>query len=225
MGTHRSQWIEKRVAIARQLNAGACGAGYAEAVMVLCAAISTLAAEVWPGKCKDRARFVQVLVEFSPAELDATKLSIPLLIGGLVQSPLKAEAVVLQNHLLRFEPSRVLTGEEVDRAENEILSLCPNLSEKFLRQFSYAGLLYEEVRSAYVHEYSTGSRADSWPITFKTGVSISYVNWIDDQNRHIHFHIEWIARMAIAVAKSIESSSRALPRPDPNAWWINGTDL
>lgn len=180
MDTYRSQWVERKVGIARQLHNGGCGAGYAEAVMVLCAAISALAAEVWPGTGKDRARFVQLLVECSPKELDATRLSIPLLVGGLAQSSLKAEAASVQDRFLRFDPSRVLTGEEVDQHENEIRSLYPTLSAKFLRRFSYANLLYEEVRSAYVHEYSPGGRADSWSMTSKEGASISYVNWVND---------------------------------------------
>lgn len=223
MDTHRSQWIERKIEIARRLDAGDCGAGYAEAVMVLCASISALAAEVWPGKNTDRARFVQVLVDFSPAECHATKLSIPLLIGRLNQSSLQTEAVSLQKQFLCFDPSRILTGEEVDQTEEAILSLCPSLPTKMLRQFSYASLLYEEVRSAYVHEYSAGDRADSWAMTSKDNASISYVNWVTDPNRHIHFHIEWLARMAIEVARAIESSQQAIPRSAPNAWWVYGT--
>jgi hypothetical protein len=224
MDTWRSQWIERKVGIARRFDAGECGAGYAEAVMILCAAISALAAEIWPGKGKDRARFVQLLIEFAPPDLDPTRLSIPLLIGGLRQSSLMAEAADIENSFLRFDRSRVLTGDEVDRPENEVLSLCPTLSTKFLRPFTYASLLYEEVRSAYVHQYSTGDRADSWPMTSKEDASVSYVNWVNDPNRHIHFHIEWVAHLAMAAAKSIESSSMAFPRPDPNTWWIYGTD-
>jgi hypothetical protein len=222
MDTHRSQWIGRRVRTARQLYAGECGAGYAEATMILCAAISALAAEIWPGKRKDRARFVQMHVEFLPAEFHATKLSIPLLIGGLVQKSLRTEAETIQNQFLRFDPSRALTGEEVDQAEKEILALWPTLSTNFLRQFSYAKLLYEEVRSAYVHEYSTGVRADAWPTTLQTNASISYGNWVNEPIRHIHFHIEWVIGVVTAVAKSIDSSSSMFPRRDPVTWWLDG---
>ncbi|MCL4526696.1 MAG: hypothetical protein M1492_09590 [Gammaproteobacteria bacterium] len=223
MDTRRSQWVERKVSIARQLNGGECGADYAEAVMVLSAAISALAAEMWPGMQKDRARFVEVVVQYSPQSLDVTRLSLPLLVGRLAQDQSKNEEAVLKEKFLRFDPFRVLTGDEVDRPESEVLSLCPTLTIKFLRQFSYANLLYEEVRSAYVHQYSTGERADSWPMTLQADASISYVNRVNDPYRHIHFRLEWVARVAIEVAKSIDLASPSFPCSDPNAWWIHGT--
>src|SRR5450759_2095174 len=99
--------------------------------MVWSAAISALAAELWPGKHKDRARFVEVVVQYSPQSLDVTRLSLPLLVGSLAQAPSKNEAAVLEEKFLRFDPSRVLTGDEVDRPESEVLSLCPILTTKF----------------------------------------------------------------------------------------------
>lgn len=222
MDTRRTEWVERKVGIARRLDGGKCGAGYAEAVMVLCAAISALAAEPWPGKNKDRARFVEILVQYSPHGLDVTRLSLPLLVGGLAQSQSKNEAVVLEDKFLRFDRSRIVTGEEVDHSESEVLSLCPALTTRFLRQFSYASILYEEVRSACVHQYSTGERADPWSMTSQTGASISYVNWVNDPHRHIHFHLEWVARVAIEVASSIDLASPSVPSSDPNAWWIHG---
>lgn len=222
MDARRRQWVERKVSIARRLNGGECGANYAEAVMVLSAAISALAAELWPGKQKDRARFVEVIVQYSPQSFNVTWLSLPLLVGRLAQDQSKREEAVLKEKFLHFNPSRVLTGDEVDRPEGEVLSSCPTLTTKFVRQFSYANLLYEEVRSAYVHQYSTGERADSWPMTLQADASISYVNWVNDPHRHIHFHLEWFARVAIEVAKSIDLDSPSFPCSDPNAWWING---
>lgn len=196
--------------------------------MVMSAAISALAAEMWPGMQKDRARFVEVVVQYSPQSLNVTRLSLPLLIGRLAQDQSKNEEAALKEKFLHFDPFRALTGDEVDRPESEVLSLCPTLTTKFLRQFSYANLLYEEVRSAYVHQYSTGERADSWTLTLQTDASISYVNRVNDpsrHNRHIHFPFEWIARVAIEVAKSIDLASPSFPCSDPNAWWIHGTPL
>jgi len=223
MDMRRTQWVERKVGIARRLNGGECGADYAEGVMVLCAAISAVAAELWPGTQKDRARFVEVLIQYSLPCLDVTRLSLPLLVGGLEQSQSKSDRATLEDKFLRFDRSRIVTGEEVDHSEAEVLSLCPSLSAKFLRQFSYANLLYEEVRSGYVHQYSTGERADSWPMTSQSDTSISYCNWVNDPHRHIHFHFEWVARVAIDVAKAIDLASPSVPCPDPNAWWIHGT--
>ncbi|MBW8074833.1 MULTISPECIES: hypothetical protein [Metallibacterium] len=211
------------MAIARRLNSGECGAGYAESVMVLCAAISALAAELWPGRRKDKARFVEVLIQYSPKSLDVSRLSLPLLVGGLAEAQFNNEAAVLENKFLRFDRSQVLTGADADHFEGEVLSLCPTLTTEFLRRFSYASLIYEEVRSAYAHQYSTGERADSWPTTLRKGVSVSYANWLNDPHRHIHFHFEWVARVAIEVAKSIDLASPSFPCIGTNVWWVNGT--
>lgn len=222
MDTYRTKWVEGKVDVARRLNGGECGAGYAESVMVVCAAISALAAELWPRTHnKDRARFVEVLIQYCH---DTTRLSVPLLIGSLAQSQSNCDAAVLEEKFMRFDRSCILTGEEVDHSESEVLSLCPALSAKFLRQFSYANLLYKEVRSAYVHQYSTGDRSDSWPMTSQTNASISYVNRVNNQHRHIHFHFDWVARVAIKVAKAIDLASPSIPCPCQNAWWVHGTD-
>ncbi len=58
METWRTEWIQKKNEIALDLAAGQCGGSYGEAVIILCAALSALAADVWPGRGIDRVRFV-----------------------------------------------------------------------------------------------------------------------------------------------------------------------
>src|SRR5712671_5903613 len=80
MSFSRTDWVERKVRIAERLSQGECGGSYPEAVLILCAAISALAADAWPGTGIDRARFVELLVSLTPQ----TKIvSIPLLIWQL----------------------------------------------------------------------------------------------------------------------------------------------
>ena len=83
MDTWRTEWFRKKQKIAQSLNNGDCGGSYGEAVIILCATLNALAAEVWPGKKIDRVRFVQLLKEFAPPKLNATQISIPIFVRYL----------------------------------------------------------------------------------------------------------------------------------------------
>ena len=222
MEAWRTDWTRGKRDVALRLASRECGGSYGEAVIILCAAISALAADVWPGRGKDRARFVEALREFTPASLNVTRVSIPLLVGHLRQEGRDPERRQLEQAFLDYSPSRVLTGDEVDKFEDEIISLCPGLDRRVLRECSYANLLYQEIRSGYAHEYRPGSRADSWPMTSIRNTPVSYLNWVDDPDRHIHFHVDWIADVAVAVAEAIDAVEKTIPRQDPSRWWVHG---
>jgi hypothetical protein len=55
--THHA-WVQERIAFAKRLNEGECGGHYGDAMLILSAVLSGLAADQWPGKWKDRRRFV-----------------------------------------------------------------------------------------------------------------------------------------------------------------------
>lgn len=205
-----------------QLSQGACGGSYGEGVIVICAAISALAAEVWPGPQKDRLRFVELLKEFSPADLDLTRVSLPLLIDYLKANGHVYQARKLEKSLLDFDSSQVLIGSEVDKFESDITALCPQLFLKNVRKFSYANLLYEQVRSCYAHEYRPGPLAESWPMTSDQSSLVSYVNWVDKPIRRIHFHVQWLLKVAVEAAGAIDAISKNLPKSDPAMWWVRG---
>jgi hypothetical protein len=222
MNTWRTDWMQKKQTIALRLSHGDCGGSYAEAVIILCAALSALAADVWPGRRIDRARFVELIKEFSPPGFDATKISIPILVGYLRRQGRDTERKCIENKFLNYDPTRVLIGDEVDRSEDDILTISNTLSLKELRECSYPNLLYAEIRSGYAHEYRPGVRADSWPMTAKLSVSVSYVNLVGDPDRHIHFHVNWISNLAVEIAKAVDAAAPGLPRQQPSRWWING---
>ena len=212
MASWRADWAKQKQAIALDLSRGKYGGSYGEAALIFGAVISALAAEVWPGQGIDRKRFVQVLKDFAPRDSDPARISVPLLAGYLRGKGRLAESNRIVCAFMKYCSTRVLTGDEVDRCEEEILSVCSTLTLKELRACSYANLLYRELRSSYVHEYRPGERADSWPMT-RSEASVSYVNWANDPDRHIHFHVDWLGDLAVKTAEALDT----LASPDPLA--------
>jgi hypothetical protein len=220
--------MTEKCEIAMALASGVLRGGYAEAAILICAALSALAAEVWPGRGIDRVRFIELLVRFAPDASVPTRISIPLLVRDLSLAGSDVSAKQLGNEFLNFGETRVVIGSETDKPESEVLAISPTVPLKLVRQFSYACLLYQDVRSAYAHEYQPGARADSWPMTMSRSEAVSYVNRLVGPGeaatvRLIHFHIAWWAELAIGIAKSIDAQSRAVPRSPPLNWWIDGS--
>lgn len=223
----RRDWVTEKCGIASALARGEAGGSYSEAAILVCAALSALAAEVWPGRGLDRARFIELLVRLGPTPNFPMTISVPLLVRHLESTSSMANAKLLSNALLAFSPTRVVTGPEVDKMEDELVSICPGLTPKTIRKYSYACLLYEEVRSSYAHEYRPGDKADSWSMTMAEGQSVSYVNrllaaGIPKTGRLIHFHIAWLTKLAVDIASSIDALGTSLPRQAPTDWWIDG---
>ena len=215
----RKRWIDEKKDIAIKLNSGKCGGSYAESVIILCSALSALASEVWPGQKKDKVRFVELLKEFAPEKYKVTNISIPLLITYLKDKKRGKEAEIIREAYLNISSAIVIT-DSVDKSEKEIMQVCNTLGKKELRDHSYASLLYSEVRCGYAHEYKTGKQTDPWPMT-RQDTFISYVNWACKPDRHIHFHLAWIAEMASSIAEKLDNIEDTLPKKDPK-WWVNG---
>lgn len=220
--TWRSRWVSGKQAVAARLQNGEAGGGYSEAVLILTAVISALAAEAWPGEDKiDRKRFNEVLIKTVPADLNTARVSVPLLIGYLRKTGKTANAAKAADAFTCHDDSRVLVGKDVDRLENEIQALLPTLDLLSIRKCSYANLLYEEVRSPYVHGYQPGKRADSHSMTSRDA-DVSYTNWVDNPDRSIHFHADWISRITLPIALVLDSAKNPPPFPRPTKWWIEG---
>jgi hypothetical protein len=214
----RARWVARKVLIATRLaNGDIEEAGYAEAAMILCGVLNALAAELWPGKGKDKQRFVELLVRYAGTRLCMTTISIPLLIGHLGNAK---DAQHLREYVQSVDhslASRVLTGPEIDLTESEAASLCPNVPAWMLRHFSYAALLYEEIRCGYAHEYVHGVRSNSWKMSTQGNAFVSYVNRIDLSRRLIHFDVPGLCKLAT----STEFGSRdKVPNSSFADWWL-----
>lgn len=226
----RCGWVKEKCKIANNLAQGEAGGSYSEAAILVCTALSALAAEVWPGRGFDRARFIELLVRLGSSPRVPMNISVPLLVRHLETTSadnLKDCATLLVRKFLAFGSSQVVTGSEVDKMECELVSVCPVLTLATIRKFSYANLLYEQVRSSYAHEYRPGDKADSWPMTANKDQSASYVNrllgpGVPETERLIHFHIAWLTTLAVDLACSIDAISDTVPQQKPNSWWIHG---
>jgi hypothetical protein len=222
MSFSRSEWASRKATIAEHLNRGECGGSYAEAIIVLCSAISAMASEVWPGSNIDRKRFVQFVIEFSNQSSVPATISMPLLVGHLRDDGNRVDSEKLNKAFVNFDPSRIVIDRDVDRNEDEVLVLCPGLSRSYLRRFSYANILYERVRSPFVHEYHPGERTTSWPMTEQRDACVSYVNWVYHPDRHIFIHADWLVALTRELGVNAEHEAKSFSRQSPTTWWVEG---
>jgi hypothetical protein len=146
-------------------------------------------------------------------------------------------------HLGISEKSLYLT-EGNDKTEAEAIKICDTASvpdcKRRVRRHSYASLLYEQVRCGFIHEYKPGNQATSAdPLRGIARVGsnrISYVNSLSEENnvcvtrRLIHFPLEWISEVTLAVATAMDGEcSRQGKYPFenlglkiPTRWWSEG---
>jgi hypothetical protein len=221
----RRNWVSEKCDVAARLSRGEAGGGYAESAIVVCAALSALSAELWVGRRIDRVRFIEMLAQFGPQSNACKTVSIPLLVQHLNNESRKSDALKLQQAFSLPSSARVLTGPDVDKSEQDVLSVCPQLDMKEVRSFSYASILYSEIRSSYAHEYRPGEQADSWPVTMLADQRVSYINRMTDSQemkRLVHVHIEWAGQLAIELASTVDQLANTLPLPKPQAWWVDG---
>lgn len=225
--THHA-WVQERIALAKRLNEGECSGYYGDAMLILSALLSGLAADLWPGKGKDRRRFVEAWSTLSSPELNAAAISVPFLLDfldGEGQLDLAEEVRATRPGALAPWDSLVVTGERVDQSEDELAALDPQLTPKVLRRFSYGSVFYEHVRSGYTHEYHTTESARPHPQTSEPA-PVSYVNVLRRpdlrRSRPIHFDVAWVAEVVKSVSASVMASNRNRSLPDPRTWWIDG---
>jgi hypothetical protein len=151
-------FVQRKVSVAEALNNGNCGGSYSDACIIVGAAMSGIAAELWPGERVDRVRFVELWVRFGQDVPDACHISVPLLVDYLRQKQRLAEAETLERaHPQMYglgHETRIVLGHEIDRPDHELAPLCRNLTLSDLRWFSYPAVFYREIRSGLVHEYS-----------------------------------------------------------------------
>lgn len=216
-----SEWSNSKIELALKLNKGECGGSYAEAVIILCGVLSAISADIWPGRYKDKNRFVELLVQYSDVSLNVKNISIPLLIGGLIKRNMIKESEKLITEIMPRSDSRVITGKDVDKSEKELLSICPDLDRKLIKQNCYANILYEEIRSGYVHEYMPGGRSDSWAMgSIRNNNQVSYVNRADKPHRLIYFNVNWLCELVKSVVGNIDNKNEAPVFADYSEWWL-----
>jgi len=222
----RSSWVSQKRDLALRLGNGEAGAGYAESAILICSVLSALSAEVWPGRSIDRVRFIELLVSLGSDAEVCRLISVPLLVRYLKQVGNLKDAETLMRTFGLPSSARVLTGPEIDRSESDVRDACPSLESVDIRRWSYASLLYGQVRTAYAHEYRPGEVADAWPMTMMPNQHVSYINRLMEtentrMERLIHFHFEWLGNLALERAAALDREL-VVPRVAPIKWWADG---
>ena len=92
------KWFQERLTFADEIVSQHGAKAEPDAEIILCCAISALAATIWPGERIDRKRYIQLLIEFAPLEFSIRKISICHLLSYL-QDKAKSNAV---NVLINF---------------------------------------------------------------------------------------------------------------------------
>lgn len=218
------EWCDTKIDLALRLNSGDCGGSYAESVIILCSVLSGISADIWPGKFQDKKRFVELLVKYTGASLNCERVSTPLLVGTIRSSGDAQLAKQIKNDLMPLSDSRVITGDDVDKTISKLKSVYPTIDMKTLKKNSYAHILYEEIRSGYVHEYRPGERADSFEMS---GVSqnssltyITYINRLDKTDRLIYFNVLWLAKIIEEIVENLLKTSSMPVFKNYTTWWL-----
>src|SRR5215208_2977753 len=142
-----SDWRQRRITLAKRLNEGECDGYYGDGILILSAVLSGIAADLWPGKGKDRRRFVELWARYADPSLTPNLISVPLLVASLeVEGEHDLEQIVRNTHPQAFPPWKmdlmVVTGEDVDKTEADVITLDSRLATKNLSQFSYGSVFY-----------------------------------------------------------------------------------
>lgn len=225
-------WFKRRLAVADAIVQEHGEAFAADAEILLCCAISGLAARAWPRKSSkesiDKARFTQLLVDFAPAQADMKRISVPTLRARLLAEEDGASAEALEGAYYPEDDSQIMTGSNLDQDDSAIMGLLPSLSRKLIRECSYASIMYVDLRNGLVHEYTLAAHLVGFAVSQRT-TGPSYVKVTNFETKSteqlLHFPYAWVRAVLASTAEALFSSwetadCEELPRPEH--WWIQG---
>lgn len=184
------EYLRKRIELARYICTTPM-ASYEDVVLILTAVISACAAWRWPGKGKDRERFIRLLTEYSLPDHHADWVCIPALINDCI---LQESETPYHNN-----DTAIFTDEEVDLSPMDARAKYAALTEDQLRKHNYASLLYKYLRCGYAHEYIPHGTITHVPAT-QRAARISYIGRLgtdsDKITRMICFHPDYLFNVA-----------------------------
>jgi hypothetical protein len=229
-------WVEKQSRMAQALESGELGGAYCDGAIILTSAIGAMSSLLWrPAKGTDRKRFIEIVVRFCSGGPDTTRIS----------SALFAEAHPQLAQALGITDKALYMSGRNDKTEADVMAICTaagseGCQKTNVRRYAYATLLYEQVRCSFIHEYRPGDKATELDqlrsIAGTAKHEISYANTLFEQNnslvrrRLVHFPLEWIKAVAVAVACTMDdqcSMANAHPFQNlglaiPQSWWSEG---
>ena len=206
------EFLQDRIRLVRELlHDDAPQVAYGDLALILCSVISACAAVRWPGRGSDRNRFVELLVQHSPADHHTSWISVPALIN--------------RDHLLEDDTpyrhgnaTRIFCGDQIDLPYDQARLQFPSISAQQLKAVSYAALIYTWLRCGYAHEYCPHDSVTEVPAS-RYEARVSYIGRNDGVRikRMASFHLDYL----IAVADHHASQLPDSPSPQPTDWWYD----
>lgn len=212
---NRKEFLLGRIDLVNQLRDNSLIVSYAELVLILTSVISACAAFRWPKKNGgDRKRFVELLAVYSPADFHCAYVCV----AGLIQKKCLTEAETPWGQ--SGMSTRIFSDEEIDLDLEEARRTYPRVSLKDLKNNSYAVLIYERLRCAYVHEYAMTEATIEEPVS-SIPVRVSYIGRRpflgEDIQRVAYFDLDYLIKIADYHVNSLPER----PEQEPSEWWIS----
>ncbi len=216
-------WFDNRLTVAERVLAMSDGQQLNtdfDAQILICCALSTVAAKMWPGKHIDRARFIELLVKYCDFRPHPSTISIPALMRKLSGKPERTE---VSRYFWQVNPYAVVPAANFDRSESAIVAKVPSIPLCDIRDASYAAILYEDLRSGLIHEHDLQDNLMDW--------SFSPCDEMIYQSRNDEHALFMPLSYLVAVARSTAAAvfdaweKRACWKrefPLPTQWWIKG---
>ena len=205
-------FFQDRIRLVNDLIVGGPEVAYADLVLILTAVLSGCAAHRWPGKNIDQRRFVELLIQHSPAEMHCDYVCLAALLRskliGLRDTPWGVPG----------EFTRIFRDDEIDVPLSKAQTQFPQVSTRDLKRHTYASLIYSWLRCPYAHEYTTKGVTSHMPAT-ASAQRVSYIGRMLDRGiTYIAtFHLDYI----LALAAHHASQAPNVAHPLPAAWWLD----
>jgi hypothetical protein len=213
-----NEFINGKIDLAKRLYNDVDFATYGDATLILCAALSAIAAKIWPGRNIDSKRFPELIACYTNKNLKNDWVSIPLLHQDLKQNK---SPFTEKEYPALYENFSIITGDDIDISEKDLLSKFSQFDKKKIREYSYPNLIYKELRCVYVHEYDIGNRAFSSPLTLRQPC-VSYVKFATNDNIKIHFHFDYLLNAIRNINTKLQPLDKYFNLKYPDPWWIEG---
>jgi hypothetical protein len=166
---------------------------YGDIVLIACAVLSGCAAYRWPKQDEksDKKRFTRLLIEHSAPEFRTSWISIPSLLN---------DGFIREDETPWGTPGngcRILCDDEIDLSLEDVETRYPRIPEEWIREYSYASLIYKRLRCAYSHEYCPHASINEMQASRKEA-RISYIgrNSTNGIERRVSFHLDYLIKLA-----------------------------
>ncbi len=198
-----------------------------DAEIILCCAVSGLAALLWPGPGIDRQRFIQLLIDFSQPSANLKRISIPVLTSQLRDRGDISSAINLKAKFYPGHPSEFIDPKIVDQDELAVSSFLNSLDLKTIRRASYAGIIYTDLRCALVHEFALSQNMTRLNLfDIHNEPSYLHMDYEDGRSRMLlHLPFGYITNTLTQITEGLFAyweKSTALEKSRPPSWWVDG---